>query len=204
MDEWTIALYENGLVKIRHHLQNASYHGEVVITVEFEFHGVDHVLTISNIFVKTAIQLIKDEFDEHFGTNGLRNNIFIIENTLTATVVEYEMSDYGEREHDDDKYDDIGDDDDDDDDNDKNNDNDDVNEDDDNNDNDDNINIIRRWVGHDNIDIIRRWVGQDYDEDEEESKEEEEEEEEDDDDDDDDENENEDEVNYRPDPQSRD
>ena len=194
MDEWTIALYENGLVKIRHHLQNVSYHGEVVITVEFEFHGVDHVLTISNIFVKTAIQLIKDEFDEHFGTNGLRNNIFIIENTLTATVVEYEMSDYGEREHDNDKYDDIGDGSDDDDA--KNNDNDDVNEDDDNNDNDDNIDIIRRWVGHDNMDIIRRWVGQDYDEDEEESEEEEEEEEEDDDDDD--------EVNYRPDPQSRD
>lgn len=195
MDEWILVLYENGQVKIRHQLQNASFHGEVVITVEFEFHDDTDVLTLSNIFVKTAIQLIKDEFDEYFGTNGLRNEIFTIEDILTATVVEYEMSDYGEREHDDD----IGDDDDDDED-DKNNDNDDVNEDDDNNDNDDVIDIIRRWVGHDNMDIVRRWVGQDYDGDEEESEEEEEEEEDDDDDDDDDE----DEVNYRPDPQSRD
>jgi hypothetical protein len=160
------------------------FSGVVVITFEFEFHGVAHVLTLSNIFVKTAIQLIRVEFDEHFGTNGLRNEIFIIENTLTATVVEYEMSDYGEREHDNDKYDDIGDDD--------------VNDDEDNDDNDD------------NIDIIRQWVGQDYDEDEEESEEEEEEEEDEDDenddenDDDDDENEINDEVNYRPDPQSRD
>ena len=211
MDEWILVLYENGQVKIRHQLQNASFHGEVVITVEFEFHDDTNVLTLSNILVKTAIQLIKDEFDEHFGTNGLRNEIFTIEDTLTATVVEYEMSDYGEKEHDDDKYDDIGDDDDDDDDDknndndnvnedDDNNDNDDVNEDDDNNDNDDVIDIIRRWVGHDNMDIVRRWVGQDYDGDEEESEEEEEEEEDDDDDDDDDE----DEVNYRPDPQSRD
>ena len=86
------------------------FSGVVVITVEFEFHGVAHVLTLSNIFVKTAIQLIRVKFDEHFGTNGLRNEIFIIENTLTATVVEYEMSDYGEREHDNDKYYDIGDD----------------------------------------------------------------------------------------------
>lgn len=188
-----LILHENGQVKIRHQLQNASFHGEVVITVEFEFHDDTNVLTLSNILVKTAIQLIKDEFDEHFGTNGLRNEIFIIEETLTATVVEYEMSDYGEREHDDD-------DDDDDDEDDKNNDNDDVNEDDDNNDNDDVIDIIRRWVGHDNMDIIRRWVGQDTDGDEEESEEEEEEEEDNDDDNDDDE----DEVNYRPDPQSRD
>jgi hypothetical protein len=39
-------------------------------------------------------------FDENFGDHGLGRNRFIIGNTLTATVVDYEMSDYGEREHD--------------------------------------------------------------------------------------------------------
>ena len=194
-EEWqvSVVLYESGLVKIRHQLQHARYHGWVDIFVEFELNGLAHVPLLSNILVSTIIQLIRDEFDEHFDENGLRRDTFVIE-TLTATVVDYEMWDYGEREHDDDDED-IGDDDD-------------VNDEADNNDDDDNIDIIRRWVGHDNMDIIRRWVGQDYDEDEEESEEEseeeEEEEEDDDDNDDDDDDDDEDEVNYRPDPQSRD
>jgi hypothetical protein len=72
----------------------------IIITIEFDFNGFPHVLTLASNYVMTALRLIRNEFDEHFGINGLRRNRFIIGNTLTATVVDYEVFDYGEREHD--------------------------------------------------------------------------------------------------------
>jgi hypothetical protein len=84
------------------------YHGEIVAIVKFNFHGFPHVLTLANDYVITALRLIRNEFDENFGVNGLARNRFIIGRTLTATVVNYEVSDYGEREQDesDDDYED--------------------------------------------------------------------------------------------------
>ena len=111
-DRLVVRFLDNWRARVRHRLRHALYEGVVDIIIEFDFHNFPHVLTLSNVFVRTAILQIRDEFDEHFGTNGLRNEIFIIGNTLTATVVDYEVSDYGEREHDDE--DDDNDDDDDD------------------------------------------------------------------------------------------
>ena len=106
-EEWqvSVVLYENGQATLRHQLQHARYHGWVDIFVQFDLNGFAHVLLLSNIIVRNLIQLIKDEFDEHLDENGLRRETFVIE-TLTATVVDYEMWDYGEREHDDDDNDD--------------------------------------------------------------------------------------------------
>ena len=102
-EEWhvSVILYDNGQATLRHQLQHARFHGWVDIFVEFDLNGFAHVLLLSNILVRTVIQLIRDEFDEHFDENGLRRETFVVE-TLTATVVDYEMWDYGEREHDDD------------------------------------------------------------------------------------------------------
>jgi len=100
-DRLVVQFLDNGRARVRHRLRHALYDGVVDIIIEFDFHNFPHVLTLSNVFVRTAIRQIRDEFDEHFGIYGLRRYIFIIGNTLTATVVDYEVSDYGEREHDD-------------------------------------------------------------------------------------------------------
>ena len=86
--------------RLQHRLNHALYHGEIEAIVEFNFHGHPHALALTNAYIRIALRLIRNEFDENFGDHGLGRYSFIIGSTLTATVIEYEVSDYGEREHD--------------------------------------------------------------------------------------------------------
>jgi hypothetical protein len=95
-----VLFFENRRARLQHRLNHALYHGEIDVFVEFNFHGFPHVLTLANAYVRTVLRLIRNGFDENFGVHGLGRNRFIVGNTLTATVVDFEMSDYGEREHD--------------------------------------------------------------------------------------------------------
>jgi hypothetical protein len=110
MDEdlGVVQIIGHNRARLQHRLNHALYQGEIEIIVDFNFNGYPHVLTLANDFVRAAIRLIRNEFDENFGIHGLGRNTFIIGSTLTATVVDYDVFDYGEREHEefDDDYED--------------------------------------------------------------------------------------------------
>jgi hypothetical protein len=79
------------------------YHGEAVVIIEFDFNGLPHDLTLDNFYVNTAIQLIRNELDENFDeVDGIVRNIFSVGDILTVYIVDYEVWDFGEREHDED------------------------------------------------------------------------------------------------------
>jgi len=105
MDEVRIEVqfFDNQQARLYHRLNHDLYRGEAIIIIEFVFNGLPHVLTLANNDVNTAIQLVRNEFDENFDeVDGLRRTIFNIGDILTAYIVDYEVWDFGERDHDED------------------------------------------------------------------------------------------------------
>ena len=84
MDEGRLVVhfFNNRQAGVRHQLNHPLYHGVVDIIVAFDFNGYPYILTLTNIYVRSALRLIRNESNDHFG-----------------------IHDYGEREHDDDDND---------------------------------------------------------------------------------------------------